>query len=168
MCDVERLVITRALESDAREIAEIYLASRSDALPYLPRLHTDTEVRAWIEDVALERGETWVARKDGSIVGFLTLMGDQVDQLYILPAHYRCGVGKQLLEVAKQRRPHRLYLYTFQRNARARAFYEAQGFRIVDANDGTRNEENEPDICYAWAPSGAFPASETPIVAKER
>jgi len=43
-----------------------------------------------------------------------------------------------------------LHLFTFQRNARARAFYEAHGFRLVDLSDGARNEEGEPDARYDW------------------
>jgi len=91
MQDVERLSVETASESDAREIAKLYLASRADALPYLRRVHTDIEVCAWISNVVLKRGETWVARLKGGIVGFIALVGDDLDQLYVLPGHYRCG-----------------------------------------------------------------------------
>lgn len=148
--------ITRALASDAGEIAELYLAARLDALPYLRRVHTDAEVHAWIGKVVLARDETWVARENDLIVGFMTLIDDQVDQLYVLPGHYRRGIGKQLLAVAQERGPDRLYLYTFQRNAGARAFYEAQGFRVVSISDGACNQEGEPDVCYEWTPSGVL------------
>ncbi len=163
MDDVKRLCLTPASQSDAGEIASLYLASRSDALPYLRRVHTDTEVRAWIRDVVLKRGETWVARKHKIIVGFLTLIGDEIEQLYVLPGHYRCGIGGRLLEAARKKSPNRLYLYTFQRNAGARAFYEGQGLRIVDMNDGSRNEEREPDIRYEWTPSGALLRPQVPL-----
>jgi ribosomal protein S18 acetylase RimI-like enzyme len=43
-----------------------------------------------------------------------------------------------------------LHPFTFQRNESASAFYEAHGFRIVDLNDGSRNEEGEPDVLYEW------------------
>ncbi|MGL5860746.1 MAG: hypothetical protein ACRCY9_05785 [Phycicoccus sp.] len=36
----------------------------------------------------------------------------------------------------------------FTRNTEARAFYERHDFRQVDSNDGSRNEENEPDMTY--------------------
>ena len=153
MHDIEQLTVERASEGDAAEIAKLYLTSREDALPYLQRVHTDTEVYAWISDVVLKRGETWVARLKDNIVGFMVLVGDDLDQLYILPGHYRGGIGRKLLNLAKSRSPGRLRLCTFQRNLRARAFYEAQGFRIIDMNDGARNEENEPDICYEWTPT---------------
>jgi ribosomal protein S18 acetylase RimI-like enzyme len=153
---VEPFFLTQALDSDADEIADVYLASRADALPYVRRVHTDIEVRAWIREVALKRGETWVAKRDSAIVGFITLMGEEVEQLYVLPGNYRRGIGRTLVNLAKTRRPNRLYLYTFQRNTSARAFYERQGFRIIDTSDGTRNEETEPDIRYQWTPAATL------------
>jgi hypothetical protein len=42
----------------------------------------------------------------------------------------------------------RLQLWTFQRNAPARRFYEASGFTLIQETDGARNEENEPDALY--------------------
>jgi ribosomal protein S18 acetylase RimI-like enzyme len=147
---VEPLSLTQALDSDADEIADVYLASRAEALPYLRRIHTDDEVRAWFREVALQRCETWVAKQDRAIVGFITLADEEVEQLYVLPGHYRRGIGTTLVNLAKTRRPKRLYLYTFQRNTSARAFYESQGFRIIASSDGTRNEETEPDLLYQW------------------
>ena len=39
-------------------------------------------------------------------------------------------------------------LWTFQRNAGARRFYERNGFVAVEFGDGTGNEEREPDVRY--------------------
>jgi hypothetical protein len=55
MHDVEPLSVARASESDAVEIANLYLASRADALPFLYGVHTDTEVRDWIRNVVRAR-----------------------------------------------------------------------------------------------------------------
>jgi hypothetical protein len=44
----------------------------------------------------------------------------------------------------------RLQLWTFQRNLRARGFYEARGFALVRQTDGSDNEEKEPDALYLW------------------
>ena len=44
----------------------------------------------------------------------------------------------------------RLTLWTFQRNLRARRFYEANGFVAVRETDGAGNEEKEPDVLYRW------------------
>ncbi|HEV7261225.1 MAG TPA: GNAT family N-acetyltransferase [Bosea sp. (in: a-proteobacteria)] len=146
-------VIERATPGDAGEIATLYLASRTDALPYLRRCHSDAEVRDWIATVMLATGETWVARQAGLILGFVMLEGEELEQLYLLPGQFRRGIGSHLLAKAKERSPARLGLFTFQRNAPARAFYERHGFRLVALGDGTQNEEGEPDASYEWRSS---------------
>jgi GNAT superfamily N-acetyltransferase len=147
---MDEVCISPAVATDAAEIGELYLASRNDALPFLRRIHSDEQVRAWIANVLLVQCRVWVARREQRIVGFLALNKDELEQLYVLPDHYRSGVGSSLLEIAKAESSGRLCLFTFQRNPRARAFYESQGFRIVDWNDGSRNEEREPDMRYEW------------------
>jgi hypothetical protein len=57
--------------------------------------------------------------------------------------------------MAKEVRPDGLMLWTFQRNARARQFYEARGFVAAELTDGSRNEEREPDALYRWLPSAS-------------
>lgn len=149
------ITIEHATPRDAGEIAALYLASRTEALPYLRRCHSDDEVRSWIATVRLVTGENWVAREAGRILGFMALDGEELDQLYLLPGHFRRGIGSLLIAKAKERSPERLSLFTFQRNSGARAFYERHGFRLVDLNDGSRNEEGEPDALYAWRNSFA-------------
>jgi len=50
-----------------------------------------------------------------------------------------------------------LLLWTFQKNARARRFYEAKGFVAVDQTDGGTNEEREPDVLYQWEEPSKVP-----------
>ncbi len=139
--------------ADASEIAELFIASRRDALPYIRNAHSDDEIRRWVPDVLMRRTEVWVAELDGRIVGFLSVAGESLEHLYVLPGYFRQGIGDRLLAHAKIISPRRLRLFTFQRNAPARAFYEARGFVVVDLNDGSRNEEHEPDILYKWEAS---------------
>ncbi|MBB4373583.1 GNAT superfamily N-acetyltransferase [Bradyrhizobium sp. cir1] len=67
----------------------------------------------------------------------------------MLPVAQGRGVGTELLDIAK-RACDRLELWTFQRNALARRFYETRGFALVEQTDGARNEEKEPDVRYLW------------------
>ncbi len=148
-CGHEAVLRPAALR-DAGEIAELFLASRRDALPYLRRVHSDDDTRRWIAEEMLPRCEVWVAELDGRIVGFAAVAGVHLDHLYLLPGYYRLGIGDRLLAKAKEISPGRLQLFKFQRNTAARAFYEARGFVPVDFNDGSRNEEHEPDVLYEW------------------
>ncbi|MGH7864636.1 MAG: GNAT family N-acetyltransferase [Candidatus Binataceae bacterium] len=134
----------------------MYIASRRGAAQYLPTIHPDDDMRAWIANHLLPNMEVWVAELDGQVVAMMALEHDCVDQLYVAPTNQRRGLGDLLLRKAKQRSPERLRLYTFQRNAPARRFYEQRGFVAMDFNDGSRNEEREPDVLYQWL--GAAPA----------
>jgi ribosomal protein S18 acetylase RimI-like enzyme len=145
------LRITRAAADDAAELTEIHIAARRDAMPYLPEVHTDAEIAAWFAGrLAATPDAFWIARDAHRVVGYLALHGTHLDDLYVRPGHQGRGVGSALLERAKVLSPRRLELAAFQENTRARAFYEARGFREVRRTDGD-NEEGLPDIHYEWS-----------------
>ena len=150
---MERIEIREAARGDAPAIAEIHLTARREAMPYLHRPHTDDDERAYFARVVGDRPSAWwVSWVQDQIVGFMLIDGKDIDHLYVLPGWQRRGIGLCLLNKAKALSPQRLELWAFQRNTNARAFYEAQGFRAVAYTDG-RNEENEPDVKYAWEPA---------------
>jgi GNAT superfamily N-acetyltransferase len=143
--------VRAARTSDIDTIADVFAASFG-GLSFLPRLHSDDEMRAWIRDVMFPGHEVWVAECDGPGVGFAALSGDLLGLLYVHPDSQGRGVGSALLEVVKRERPHGFRLWVFQRNTGARRFYERHGCHVVELTDGSGNEEREPDALYAWAP----------------
>jgi GNAT superfamily N-acetyltransferase len=152
MSDIE---IVRAAPGDADEIARIFMASRRDALPYLPELHTDEDTHDFFARIVMRDDDVWLAKSGGEILGFVAVKPGWVDHLYLRPGHYRRGIGSLLLAKAKSLQPGGLTLWAFQKNTRARAFYESHGFKPIEFTDGAANEENEPDVRYGWSPSAA-------------
>ena len=149
---------------DADAVAEVYLAAYRATYAF-PLAHGDDEVRDWLRGV-MSDGTGWVAlAPEGAgaadqgaaetVVGFLRLDGHELDQLYIRPGWWGRGIGTTLLELAKQRNPEGLALWTFQVNARARRFYERHGFAAVRLTAGEGNEERQPDVRYAWLPESS-------------
>lgn len=93
--------------------------------------------------------ECWVASRGGAVAALLVLDDDCVDRLYVDPDAQGAGLGGALLTHAKALRPAGLRLFTHQKNAGARVFYERRGFRPV--RFGISPEpESEPDVEYAW------------------
>ena len=88
---------------------------------------------------------------DGQPTAFMAIAGDFIDQLYVDPDHQRLGLGKKLLDHAKSLSPEQLRLYTLQINTNGRAFYEKNGFRVVNLGFSPA-PESEPDVEYHWAP----------------
>jgi ribosomal protein S18 acetylase RimI-like enzyme len=147
--------IRPARSADAEAIADVHLDSRREAMPWLPVLHSLEDTIAYFAGHVLLHEEVLVAEVNQLVVGFIALEGDHVDHLYIAPAYQGRGIGDTLLAMAKEVRPDGLMLWTFQRNARARQFYEARGFVAAELTDGSRNEEREPDALYRWLPSAS-------------
>jgi GNAT superfamily N-acetyltransferase len=146
------ITIRAATSDDAPAVADVYLASFRSTYDF-PLAHTDDEVRAWIRDVLVAAGGTWVAVDlVGEVVAMMAVEPGELDQLYVRPDRLGDGIGRRLLEVAREQSPDGLSLYTFQVNARARRFYERNGFVADWFGDGSANEEGQPDIRYVWRP----------------
>jgi GNAT superfamily N-acetyltransferase len=154
------IVVREAIAADAAVVADIDLAARTEALPTVRWAHTPDEVRGWIANVLLPGGDVWVAEEGGLVLGYLALHDDFIAQLYLRPGHWRRGIGATLMRHAKRLRPDGLRLWCFQVNTAARAFYAAQDFVAVEFTDGSGNEEQEPDILFAWRPK--MSSGETP------
>ena len=88
------------------------------------------------------------------MVGFIAFRDAWIDHLYVLTHVQGQGVGSALVQVAQEAFDE-LKLWTFQRNSKAREFYERKGFALVKQTDGSRNEEKEPDVLYRWRRSSA-------------
>lgn len=135
--------------ADMGAAAAVHRASFDHALPTLAGLHSPEEDRAFYRTQVFRACQVWGAEKQSKLVGIIAFREDWIDQLYVLPDAQGRGVGSDLLEIAQEAFPV-LHLWTFQRNVRARRFYEANGFVALRETDGSGNEEKEPDILYRW------------------
>ena len=153
---IREMRIRPARTDDTPAITRIFCATRS-AMPYLPPPPPEDEMCAIVEAHILPDVDAWLAEDDGRIVGYALLDGDFLSHLYIAPDAQGQGVGAALLDRAKELRPDGLRLWVFQKNERARRFYERHGFRLLEETDGADNMEREPDALYGWQPPNARP-----------
>lgn len=142
--------IDTAGPADSGALAAVFGAARRDAMPWLPRLHTEAEDRRYFAEHVLAECDVVVVRRDREPIAFLALRNNMLEHLYVRPDAQRAGVGSALLDKAKRRSPAGLRLWVFQRNHAARAFYAWHGFVEVRLTDGAENEEREPDVLLAW------------------
>jgi GNAT superfamily N-acetyltransferase len=146
------LILRRAKPEDAAAIAGLLRHTFRVSLPFLPQLHTPQDDLWFVREQMLVKDEVWLAEDDlGVLLGFVAFREGWIDHLYIHPDHQGQGIGPVLLAKPMRYRQARR-LWTFQRNARARAFYEAHGFKPIEFTDGSANEEKEPDVLYEWRP----------------
>ena len=98
--------------------------------------------------------------ENSTIAGFMEQDKDMLINLYIHTDYQGQGLGRHLLNRAKQTCSGTLSLYTFELNKKAQRFYEKHGFRVVQR--GSADPEYNPwasdpaqlrDILYRWQKS---------------
>jgi GNAT superfamily N-acetyltransferase len=145
------VILRRSNPADAGEIGRLHHRTMRTSLPFLPDLHTAAETEGFVANILMPACELWVAEGQGVILGYIAFKPGWIDQLYVAPEAQGRGVGPALLEKALEDRTERR-LWTFQKNVRARTFYERRGFVLETLTDGQDNEEREPDALYVWRP----------------
>ena len=148
-----RLVIQRARVDDAAAIAEVHIFSlraayRGQLPDHLVHLVLDPpdvkqRARGWEGWLKRSQASTIVARVDGTVTGFCTLhpmpgeaargMTGEIPAIYVLPSHWRRGIGcllcEQTMAEARTRGFAEVVLWVLESNERARRFYNSLGFR---------------------------------------
>jgi len=141
--------LRRAESVDAAAIAIVHQTAMRVSLSFLPQLHSLEDYLNFFAQRFLPHNAVWVAEVGGRIVGYIGFNAEWINHLYVLPDFQGQGVGPGLLDVAlADGSPRRLW--TFQENHRARRFYEARGFVLIELTDGAMNEEKTPDALYEW------------------
>jgi GNAT superfamily N-acetyltransferase len=141
--------LRRATLDDMPAAARLHRHVMRTSLSFLPELHTPEEDVRFFSEKLFPTTEFWVAEDDGAVVGYIAFKPDFIDHLYLHPDHQDRGLGVQLLDKARAG-ARLLRLWTFQANAKARRFYEREGFTAELMTDGADNEEHMPDVLYRW------------------
>jgi ribosomal protein S18 acetylase RimI-like enzyme len=132
--DDPHVTLRPARAEDATEIAEIWHLGWQDGhLGLVPQELVDIRTEASFLTRAAERiADTTVATVDGAVAGFVMVVDDEVEQVYVSAARRGTGVARLLIEEAERQvgaNGHRkAWLAVVAGNARARAFYERAGW----------------------------------------
>ncbi len=121
-------------DADASAVARIWHAGWRDGhLGSVPdELLPDRDEASFIERAPLRVADTTVLEVDGEVAGFIMLLGDEADQVYLDAKHRGSGLAALLLAEAERQiaaAGHDVaWLAVVAGNARARRFYERSGW----------------------------------------
>lgn len=130
----DALRIRPATDDDVPALARIWLTGWHDGhdghVP--PELVAHRTPETFPPRVRERLATTWLAERDGVVLGFVVVVGDEVEQVYVDRDARGSGVARTLLargEQAVADAGHDVaWLAVVAGNARARAFYERQGW----------------------------------------
>lgn len=141
---VSSIICRPARIEDMRACATI-LNRWIDATPWMPRIH-DGDVERHYQETLIAKRDVHIAEYEGAVAAFIALSEDQyVSALYAERRKRGKGCGKALLDLAKEKHPTGLKLWTFEANKDARRFYSREGFSEIRRTNGD-NEEGLPYI----------------------
>ncbi|HLM63415.1 MAG TPA: GNAT family N-acetyltransferase [Acidimicrobiales bacterium] len=139
-----------ATDADAAEIAEIWhLGWRDGHLGFVPDELVAARTGPSFRKRAAERvDDTTVATLDGVVAGFVMVVDDEVEQVYVSGRHRGTGVADRLLAEAerlvREAGHPAAWLAVVAGNARARRFYERQGWVDDGPFDYSASAEQGP------------------------
>ena len=120
-------------------------------MSYLPETYTQDQIYAWMKDEVFGNQQVIVAEVEGTVVGYASVSGKVLSNLYVLPDLQRRGVGSKLLKAVLRQVPNGLEVWVFEANIDARRFYERHGFRTLSCTSGD-NDEGLPDQLMVHTP----------------
>jgi GNAT superfamily N-acetyltransferase len=145
-------VIRRATPADAPAIAAVQARTWRHAYADIvdpERMPDPSQQAPRFAEYIAGGTEVLVFDQDGVVAGFAALDGDELRAIYVEPAAQGAGVGSALLEASVEAlRAAGLgeaFLWCFEANGLARAFYERHGWTLVP---GAGQERGAPEVRY--------------------
>ena len=125
-----RCVIRPYEDRDLNDALEAWYLASLEAHSFLDEEFFNNE-RILLAEQWLPASDTSVLEVEGEVVGFMSLVGDEVGGIFVAPSHQNRGVGRALIDHAAASHSH-LEVEVFEANAIGRRFYEAYGFTLID------------------------------------
>ena len=116
-------------EKDTEDIIEAWYQASLIAHPFLTEAFLKQEDKN-LRELFLPRSQTWVYEMQGQVVGFISLLDNEVGGIFVHPSWQRQGIGKALMDKASSLHE-RLELDVFEANKQGRSFYAKYGFEPV-------------------------------------
>lgn len=124
-----RAVIRPYEPGDRDALLSVWAESAAVAHPFWTPAMFERERRD-IAEKYLPVAETYVFERSGTVVGFISLLGNEVGGIFVAPQYHGQGIGSALMDWARDSRDH-LELDVFEANHIGRAFYAAYGFGVI-------------------------------------
>lgn len=99
-------------------------------------------------DIYLPNSEITVAKAEGEVVGFTSLVDNTLASIFVLPEFQGVGIGQQLLNYAFEARD-KLNLNVYSKNKNAIEFYIKNGF--VAGDESKDEHTGELEISMVWS-----------------
>lgn len=138
-------MISELQKADIDKVADIWLDTNVTAHYFIPSQYWQNNFELVKE--LLPQSTVYVYEDNQEIQGFIGLNDEYIEGIFVSNKIQSHGIGKTLLNYAKNKR-NKLFLNVYQKNVRAIAFYQREGFKIQ--NSGFDEATKEKVYVMAW------------------
>ena len=120
------MIIRKREEKDNNEIVKVWFEASSIAHPFLDADFVEKEKKDLI-DIYLPNADIWVCVENNTVIGFISMLGNEIGGLFVSPNKQSKGIGTQLVNFVWELYSE-LEVEVFEKNQIGIAFYEKYGF----------------------------------------
>jgi len=134
-------MIRKHTSEDLEQIITIWYQSSIIAHPFLSASFVE-KVKSDMTNLYIPDSDTWVYEVDSLIVGFISMLDNEIGGLFVLPNNQLKGIGTKLVDFIKEEHSE-LEVEVFEKNKIGRAFYNKYGFELIKKY---YHEESENEV----------------------
>ena len=138
-------MIRELQKSDIDQVADIWLDTNLKAHYFISAQYWKNNFEL-VKELLLQT-TVYVYEDNQGIWGFIGLIDEYVEGIFVSDEMQSHGIGKALLNYAKDKRS-KLLLNVYQKNTRAISFYQREGFDVQ--NSGLDEATGEKEYVMAW------------------
>ncbi|MFD2205673.1 GNAT family N-acetyltransferase [Kiloniella antarctica] len=124
-------LIRKYKNSDLDAVLKCWESAFRLAHPFIEEAFV-AKVRVDIPALYIPNAETWVCEERDLVVGFISLMGNEIAALFVDPKKHGQGNGRALVDKACAIREGKITVEVFELNMIGRKFYKTYGFEYRD------------------------------------
>ena len=122
-------MIRKHTEKDIDQIINIWYDASTLAHPFLKSTFVE-KVKKDMREIYIPNSETWIFEEHNTAIGFISMLGNEIGGLFVLPNHHSKGIGTQLVNFANTIH-NELEVEVFEKNRIGRSFYDKYGFKMI-------------------------------------
>jgi len=123
----KRRMIRPFKNTDSEAILTIWYDAQSLAHPFLSKEFVD-KVKVMMKDIFIPNSKTWVYEKEGEVIGFVSMMNNEIGGLFVNPNKQSKGIGAALVNYIKTMHD-TIEVEVFEKNIIGNSFYNKYGFK---------------------------------------
>ena len=133
-------MVRKLRNADVNKVADIWLDTNMKAHYFIPTQYWKSNFEL-VKELLLQ-ATVYIYEDNQEIQGFIGLNDEYIEGIFVSNEMQSHGIGKALLNYAKNKR-NKLFLNVYQKNLRATAFYQREGFEIQcsDFDEATKEKE---------------------------